>query len=212
MSTQEPVAPVDGIPPYRARPRRGGPSPSAVVLSLVAAALAGLIVGGGIALFGDRDEGARGTSSPTGQATATSVEIEPASIASFDPVGGSGFRDQGDGTWTTQTYTTAEFGALKSGVGLLVDLGEAREVSTVTLPSATAGLAVQLLAGDEAPSGDPEGMTEADATTTAEGETVLVADGAGAHRYWLVWVSALAETGGGYSATVTTPVVEGPEA
>lgn len=212
MSTQEPVTPVAGIPPYGPPPRRGGPSPSAVVLSLVAAALAGLIVGGGLALFGDRDEEAGGAASPTDQATASSVEIEPNSIASFDPVGGSGFRDEGDGTWATQTYTTAEFGALKSGVGLLIDLGEAREVSTVTLPSATPGLTVQLLAGDEAPSGDPDGMTEADAMTTADGETALSGEGAGAHRYWLVWVTALAETGGGYSATVTTPVVEGPEA
>lgn len=205
------MTPVAGIPPYAPPPRRGGPSPSAVVLSLVAAALAGLIVGGGLALFGDRDE-AGDAASPTDQATASSVEIEPASIASFDPVGGSGFRDEGDGTWTTQTYTTAEFGALKSGVGLLVDLGESREVSAVTLPSATPGLTVQLLAGDEAPSGDPEGMTEADATTTADGETALSGEGAGAHRYWLVWVAALAESDGGYSATVTTPVVEGPEA
>ena len=212
MSTQEPVTPVEGVPAYTERPRRQGPSAGAVVLSLVAAALAGLIVGGGLAIFGGgTDDPSAGPTTPSTEAAASTVEVEPASVESYDPVGGSGFRDQGDGTWSTQTYTTAEFGALKSGVGLLIDLGEAREVSTVTLPSATPGLAVQLLAGDEAPSGDPEGMAEAASATTGDEETELAGADAGAHRYWMVWVSELAETDGGFSATVETPVVEGPQ-
>ncbi|MFZ5869424.1 MAG: hypothetical protein ACOYXW_02675 [Actinomycetota bacterium] len=203
------MTPVDGLRARTRPPQRRGPSRGAVVLALVAAALAGVIVGGAIALGGGGGNGGSDTVAQPTQ-TAAPQPIQPVAVTSFDPSGGSGFRDEGDGTWSTQTYTTAEFGALKPGVGLLLDLGEAREVSAVTLPSATAGLAVELLAGDEPPSGQPESMTPTDSATTAQGPTALSGDEGGAHRYWMVWVTQLAPTEGGFSATVATPTVEGP--
>ncbi len=206
MSAQ-PVTPVSGVPSYPpAGPKRSGPRTVTIVFCLLGAAVAGIAVGLVIALGGgESGEG-------TGEETAAPAEpIEPASVESFDPVGGSGFRDEG-GTWSTQTYKTAQFGALKPGVGLLIDLGEAREVSSVKLETASPGLTVDLLAGDEAPSGDVDGMPSADSVTTAEGETVLSGADAGAHRYWMVWVTELAQADGGFSAEVSTPVVEGPAA
>jgi eukaryotic-like serine/threonine-protein kinase len=205
VSTSYPT-PVDGIP-YQPPPPpvRRGPSRRTVVLALVGAVLGGIVLGGVIALTGD-DTGP-GTTTSDGQSGDTGAQIEPASVVSFDPVRGSGFRDGGDGTWSTQTYTTADFGGLKPGVGLLIDLGEKREVSSVTMPSATAGLAVELLAGDEKPSGNVEGMSSADSATTKASDTSLSGADAGAHRYWMVWVTQLAPSEGGFSATVASPVV-----
>ncbi|MFP5346729.1 MAG: hypothetical protein ACLGIA_06865 [Actinomycetes bacterium] len=174
------------------------------MLAMVGAVIGGLILGGVLYAV----ENPKSPGSGEQAAEGGTAEIKPASVKSFDPSGGSGFRDKG-GTWTTQTYNTADFGGLKPGVGLLIDLGQPHKVSSVTLPSATAGLGVALLAGDQAPSGDVKGMSSADtATTKASGTTLSGAD-AGQHRYWMVWVTKLAQSEGGFSATVATPVVRG---
>ena len=206
----EPITPVQGVPTRPpAELRRSGPGVVTVILCLLGAAVAGIAVGFVIALGGGEDPGG-GSGEETDAAAPSVGPIEPASVESFDPVGGSGFRDEG-GTWSTQTYKTAEFGALKPGVGLLIDLGEARAVSAVKLPTATPGLTVELRAGDQPPSGDVSAMASADSGTTGEGETVLSGAEAGSHRYWMVWVTELARADGeGFSADLSKPVVEGP--
>ncbi len=180
-----------------------------MLFTLLAAAVAGVLVGALIAFaFGNRSGNQAAETPPA--ATASPVEISPKSVESFDPSGGSGFRDEGGDLWSTQTYKTAKFGALKPGVGLLLDLGKARSVSDVTIPQATAGLTVQLLAGDEAPTGSVDSMTAVDDGTTGDGATSLSGADGGERRYWLVWVTELAPSGGGFSAEMQTPVVRGP--
>ena len=188
---------------------RGGPRTSTAVLCLLAAAVAGVVTGAVVSIGTDNGVG---PGSSSGQQSPTETVSIEASVASFDPKPeGSGFRDR-DGTWTTQRYTTAQFGALKDGVGLLVDVGDAREVAEFTMESATPGLAVELLAGDEPPTDDVAGLTSTDALTTATGPVTLSGAGGGAHRYWLLWVTQLAPSGGGFAAQVTTPVLTGPPA
>lgn len=207
MSTSGPVTPVDGVPAVPAG--RGGPGLPVVLLSLVLAAVLG--VGAGVLLGrlgGPADDPPVVTI--TDEPNQQPVAVEPVSVTSYDPVGGSGFQDEGGGAWSTQTYTTADFGRLKPGVGLLVDLGEAREVGTVTFDSASAGVAVTLVAGDAPPSGAAEGMTPVAETTTVAGTNELSAADAGAHRYWMLWVTTLAQRGDGYGADITTPTLTTP--
>ena len=212
---QQPHTPVDGITSVGpampsdgpAPAQRRGPSGRTVLFTLLAAAVAGVLVGALIANVGKKGTQDQATDTPSAQANA--VEISPKSVESFDPSGGSGFRDKGD-VWSTQTYKTAQFGKLKPGVGLLLDLGDARAVSDVTIPKATSGLTVQLLAGDEAPSGSVDGMTGVDDATTGDGATSLSGAKGGQHRYWLVWVTELAAIGDGYAAEMQTPVIKGP--
>jgi hypothetical protein len=214
---QQPHTPVDGVTAVgpattgagQAPARRGGPSGRTVLFTLLAAAVAGILAGALIAFVGKNGSGDKASETPPA-ATASSVEISPKSVSSFDPSGGSGFRDEGGGLWSTQTYKTAQFGKLKPGVGLLLDLGEARAVSDVTIPKATGGLKVQLMAGDEAPSGSVDGMTGVDDATTGDGATSLSGAKGGQHRYWLVWVTELAPSGDGFAAEMQTPVVKGP--
>lgn len=175
------------------------------MLALIGAVIGGIVLGG--VIYAVQNAKNHGTSEQATERGA--VEIKPASVKSFDPSGGSGFRDK-DGTWTTQSYKTADFGGLKDGVGLLVDLGEPHEVTSVSLPSATPGLAVALLAGDQAPSGDVKGMDSADTATTKATDTTLSGADAGEHQYWMVWVTKLAQSEGGFSASIATPVVRGP--
>ena len=81
-------------------------------------------------------------------------------MTAFDPPPGDGAENDDqvplayDGStataWQTERYSSAAFGGLKTGVGLLVDLGSVRHVSTVQLdlPGGTTG--VQLRAAGAA--------------------------------------------------------------
>jgi eukaryotic-like serine/threonine-protein kinase len=187
------------------RPKRR--SKSAVATTLLAAALAGLVTGAVVAQRSPTGSAASATQS----ASSGTAEIAPASVVSFDPSGGTGFRQDDAQSWRAQTYRTAEFGNLKSGVGLLIDLGDSREVTSVTLEAATQGLAVELRSADEQSSA-VEDYRVVDSDQPAGGASTLSAEGAGAHRYWLVWITRLGPGDGGFTARVGTPVVSGPDA
>jgi hypothetical protein len=80
--------------------------------------------------------------------------------SSFDPFGGDGENDDevgflvdGDPTtaWTTVGYNSAQFGNLKPGVGVVVDLGEAVQVGEVRLLGMAEGQSVEIRSAPAAP-------------------------------------------------------------
>lgn len=161
---------------------------------VLAVALLGAATGAGLSLM-DR-------SAPT-RSPGTALPVQ--SVSSVDPSGGSGWRrtgsSPGSAVWRTQHYRSAEFGGLKSGVGLLVDLGTRRTVTAVRTSVAIPGTDVELRAGNSASSA-PEAFALVDRAGSASGSTTLQAQDGGAHRYWLVWVPRLGRDDGGYSAVL----------
>jgi hypothetical protein len=149
----------------------------------------------------------------SGPAGTTSAVITLKTVTAFDPPPGDGKENDDeiplayDGStstaWTTEIYSSATFGGLKTGVGLLVDLGTSRHVSTVQLALTGTGTSVQLRAGD------------ADATTLAGYPVVTAAQTVGAtvtltanatHRYWLIWLTRLPKAAGGYRGGIAEMV------
>jgi hypothetical protein len=190
-----PPPPAPTRPPVvRARSRRP------LVLAVVVAVAVLAVVTGVVALRGRAAGG-------SGSSQAASVKLS-STITSFDPSGGSGFRRDG-AAWRTQTYADANFGNLKPGVGLLLDLGASRPVSTVTLDVVGGPIAVELRAGDSA-GGVASGYQRVAADPSASGSTTLTVKGGAAHRYWLVWVTKLAGADGGYRAVIQAPTALGP--
>ena len=140
------------------------------------------------------------------------IDLAGARVTSFDPPPGGGDEQPGavpnaldddpSSAWATERYATAAFGGLKTGVGLLVDLGAPRPVSRVELVTGGGDAVFELRVAD-AP-----GATAADyrvvAGGTAEQEALVLAPPAGtAGRYWLVWVTRLAPAEGGFRASIT---------
>jgi eukaryotic-like serine/threonine-protein kinase len=166
----------------------------ALIAVLVLAAAAGVVA---------RERSDAGRSGPA--ASASPVRV-PVTISSLDPSGGSGFRRESGSTWRTQTYQSERFGNLKSGVGLLLDLGSPRAVGTVTFEVVGGPIAVELRAGDGR-AASAEGYTKVASNDSASGSTRLAPKDGGKHRYWLVWVTRLAGQDGGYRAVVREPVV-----
>lgn len=178
----------------------------APALLLVGLGIAAVVVGvgtGAIKIGGD------GGSSPQPTASATALE---ARAEDFDPEGdGEEHSEQArlvvDGTdkgWSTVGYNSASLGGLKKGVGLLFDLGSSQRITRIEVRTSLEGWRAEWRAADV------EGTAAADYAVvtdfTATGQTLTLPRPTQG-RYWLLWITRLANNGSGsnipYQAQVT---------
>ena len=157
--------------------------------------------------------------SPPPSVTPVAVQaLAPASVAAFGPAGTA----DGDNPriaalavggnratpWYSQWYATPRFGALKSGTGLLLDMGRTVTVSSVRLSlGSRSGARIQLRAGSKPlPAWLPRVATAANA-----GGTVQLQPAAPVQvRYVLIWFTKLPpDNAGHYQAAVYRITVRG---
>ncbi|MFG3338254.1 protein kinase family protein [Glycomyces sp. NPDC048151] len=208
-------------------------------LAVVAAVIAAVIFAGVVTsavVFGGEDDPAGAEGQVTGEDTGsdatgseegttdtaapTEVALTADSIRVVDPPDGD--RDQGEGVenviddnastgWTTNTYyNDPSFGNLKPGMGVLIDLGEAREVASVRVQMTSAGATVGLLGGDEDPGDSSDGDQAivdgfdvlAEPVEDADTNIELKTDGE-ATRFIVVWVTELPPVSDGYKLTIS---------
>ncbi len=119
--------------------------------------------------------------------------IDLAGITSYDPQGDGDERNDivdaaidGDSTtaWNSHTYLAAGWGNLKSGVGLLVDLGGTQEVNEVTIDFPEGDYGVEVFVTDEA---SREDGTSIGALDEASGEVTFTAEEPVDGQYVLIW-------------------------
>lgn len=129
---------------------------------------------------------------------------------SFDPLGDGSEHPEDvslayDGTkrtvWYSDTYTTAELGNLKPGVGLLFDLGSPRKVGSIDVQLDGSGTDLQVRSADSDGS-SLDDYTKVGKADDVSGRVNVHPDGAGKARYWLVWITKLPQSGDGYRAGV----------
>jgi tRNA A-37 threonylcarbamoyl transferase component Bud32 len=159
-----------------------------VALALVGAAAVGAVVAGVLALGGSKER------SPSGSgAGATPVVLH--GTTDYDPQGTGGEHadtaalatDGGPGTyWKTQTYSTPEFGNLKSGLGLVLDAGRSVKLASITVTSDTPGFTAQILAGDSLST-----RPAADSNTQTVGSTTTFTLHGATARYYVLWITRL---------------------
>lgn len=165
---------------------------------------------------------------PPGEPTATPapLDIGGHQVRVVDPPSGDRTELEGvelvvDGdlstSWRTDTYNSAGFGNLKPGMGLLIDLGEPRQIAEVRVDLATAGAAAELRAGDEDPGSSANGdeqiyQSYQPVSAPQQGGTELVLtvdDPEATHRYLMVWFTDLSPADGGFRVEVQQVTVEG---
>lgn len=120
-------------------------------------------------------------------------------------------------SWRTDTYTSADFGNIKPGMGILIDLGEERRVDLVRVELATGGATAELRVGDRDPGSSRNGDEEVYQTFRPLGEpqqggTTMVFSAfepEETYRYLLVWFTDLAPVEGGFRVEVQQITVEG---
>ncbi|GAB21989.1 hypothetical protein GOPIP_019_00240 [Gordonia polyisoprenivorans NBRC 16320 = JCM 10675] len=104
--------------------------------------------------------------------------------------------------WRSDTYRTADFGSLKQGLGLMLDLGSPQTVKSVSITTTTPGFAVSLRGAQSADA------TLAQTTQLAQGtvdqpDTTLSIASPTQSRYLLVWVTSLPGAGGSYQVQIS---------
>lgn len=223
-SVFEPVVPIK----LRERPRVNW---SAVLAVLVVAALG---VGGYFYFAGGsgskapaaagpsggaKSPGGQPTSAPTAPATpavkpkvlkpVTATAVGPGGSVGDDSLGTPFAIDASPSTaWQTNLYTTARFGGLESGTGLLLDLGKVVTVTSVRLSLGKgSGTAVEMRVGNSASL--TEMVVVASARKAAQSVSLPLAAPVRA-RYVLIWFTRLAaQRGGGFAAKVYDVQVQG---
>jgi putative peptidoglycan lipid II flippase len=135
----------------------------------------------------------------------------PPTVTSFDPEGDQ--QENPDATslavdrdpttaWTTDTYRNdPHLGGLKSGVGLLLDLGRPRQVQVADLVLSAAGADVEIRAGDQAPTQASDLPTVAQRSDARSSLRLTLSHPVTA-RYWLVWFTKLPPDAGGFRVGV----------
>ena len=170
----------------------------------IVAGVAGLLVVGVIGLLvglnwltGSSEEGSEGqagapvTASPSDEpspaAEIVDLPLTAGQVRVVDPPGGN--RAELDGielvvdddlstAWRTDTYTTADFGKLKPGMGILIDLGEPRHVASVRVELGTPGATAEIRAGETDPgnssAGDGRSRRRTPVGEPQQGSTTMV--------------------------------------
>ena len=219
--------PTNAAHPPQAPPRRRGRGPTSTVRSwmlvpLLVLAVAAAAIGAGLAL-GRLQIGVtsgRGGSGPAVKSTRSAIPIPIVRAEDFDPFGNDGREhpqqaplalDSNTGTaWTTDHYTTAAFGNLKTGVGLWLDLGRDRDVRRITITSSVPGWTFQVRSGPPpSPSTSLDAYSQPRASLDGTSEFTVGPSGTATVDLRpfptagvLIWITRLAPDGGGYAASI----------
>lgn len=181
----------------------------------VAAALL-LFVAGVFAFNAGRDQGGQGDQGGDATDRSTATVLTPRSADDFDPQGrpSSEYPELVDNvldgdrstSWHTSTYDQ-QFGpgGLKTGVGIVLDLGASKQVGSVEVDLVGHPTSAQLFVVDTRPS-NVTGLTPA-AEGTATGDQLLLSPPSPVTgRFVLVWLTALPHPAG-YRGEITDIVV-----
>jgi hypothetical protein len=163
-----------------------------------------------------------GSSSPS---ASSAVVLRPVSAHGFDALNLADTGDENDdqaanvlndtaGGWSSQDYFTAQFGNLKAGTGLILDMGQPIRLSSVTVQfGSSAGADVQIKMGSSA---TRSAQNEASMTTVASANNVggsyaFKATASATGRYIVIWFTKLppAASGGGFAAQILSIIVRG---
>ncbi|MBZ5735569.1 protein kinase family protein [Nocardioides sp. TRM66260-LWL] len=160
---------------------------------------------------------------PSASATAAATALTGLSARDFDPEGQPASENpelaplavDGDPTtgWRTLTYDQdLGPGGLKSGLGLVVDLGRTRTVESVTLTLTGAPTEVTLYASTTAPTAAPAdgaaGLTRL-VEQSVDTQATLTPTRAARGRYLLVWLTSLPRVGDGFQGQIDEVAVRG---
>jgi cytoskeletal protein RodZ len=162
------------------------------------------------------------TAQPTPATTPSASQVAaqvltPASVAAFGPAGTADGDDPQRAAlaiagnpatpWYSDWYTTADFGHLQAGTGLLLDLGRTVTVTSVRLALGASGADLQLRAGSR----PVPAYLPPVASSSGAGGTVQLPLSTPVHvRYLLIWFTKLPpDPAGTYQASVYKITVQG---
>jgi serine/threonine protein kinase len=131
-------------------------------------------------------------------APAAAALVAPVDLRSFDPQGNDGRENDDrlpalidgdeDTSWRADLYNTADFGNLKDGVGVVIDLGRRHRLEQIALRTTTPGIRYEIRVAD-APADELRGWRVVGSVAEATGLDAVRFEQAPTTRYVLVWVT-----------------------
>lgn len=162
----------------------------------------------------------------------TKLALNPSMVRMVDPPDGSRNQQEDaaytvdndpDTSWKTQGFNTANFGNLKPGMGVLINLGKPRSVTDVRVETADSDVVMDVRVGTSDPGDNSQGdakivstykkLGDSDNSDQSSGTTQVFSafDPNQKYQYILVFITKLPKTGGEhpYSAEVDSIQVDG---
>jgi hypothetical protein len=183
-----------------------------VLLAMTAVGLGAWTLGRSFGNAGGPSAGeSTASASPTTSAAATGTrEVKPKSVSGFDPLSTDGqegaihapnaIDGKSSTDWHTESYTTADFGGLKDGVGLLLDMGESIPIRQVSIEFGdTPGGTAELRLGDTKDLGK---LTVTGKPTDAVGKKEFSFETGQKSRYVVIWFTKLPPFDRGFRGSV----------
>ncbi|GGZ16517.1 serine/threonine protein kinase [Streptomyces inusitatus] len=141
-------------------------------------------------------------------AAASGKPVAIVSASDFDPYGQppsekpaeivNSYDGDPNTSWTTNWYTSPDFGRLKDGLGIVLDLGKVQQIGTVDVSFLGGDTTVQLRAAPESAVSQPTLSTGFDTVAEGTGTNVALKPGKPVRsRYVLVWLTDLPPSGPG---------------
>ncbi len=150
------------------------------------------------------------TATPSATPTEKAVPVEIKSATAIDPQGDGEENSEDaplavDGkkstSWGSKTYTTANFGQLKKGLGLAIELRRSAAVSSAQIDVAGTGGRVQVRTAEKP---EYEGSTSLGSGSFEDGKVTVDAKGdVDATKYVIVWFTELPSVEGKYRLEVS---------
>jgi eukaryotic-like serine/threonine-protein kinase len=101
--------------------------------------------------------------------------------------------------WETERYSSADFGRLKQGLGMVLDLGSPRKARQLDLQLLNGGSGIEVYGSNSVPTSFDEWTTHKLATNSdAPQDSTLDFAGNGSYQYYLIWFTRLPAVPGGY--------------
>jgi hypothetical protein len=129
-----------------------------------------------------------------------STPVSLSAVTAYDPNGDGGEHDSEapnatDGNpatyWRTDRYVTQDFGGLKDGVGLVLNVPDTVELKTLTVTSDTPGFTAVVKAGSS-----PETATaDSEPETVGSKTTFDLNGGSGSGSVYVLWITRLPDGG-----------------
>jgi eukaryotic-like serine/threonine-protein kinase len=207
--TGEATSVLEAVPPAKRRLRDGSGARSAVVVLVLAIAVALAVV----AIIVSGDVGGGG-----GGAKAAGAEIQVRSATDFDPEGTPTTEEHADevelaidgnptgSAWTTETYSSGPAVGLsgKAGVGIYLDAGKPVRAEEIEIRSADPGWDAEIGAAGEPPPDEFAGwQLVGGAEDIGTRQTIPIATRGRSYRYYLIWITKLAEVSDGYRVEIS---------